>query len=112
MFCISIIFDLKMLHRNCPIGQSNFLNKFPFRFCGRTVIHVTNDENLGQARPGLVVDIYLTSIVSGLSSGTETAGWQDEDLLRHGVDLPHALVVVDDGHPGLTDPQRNGSGWK
>ena len=50
--------------------------------------------------------------MSGLSSGTETAGRQDEDLLRHGVDLPHALVVVDDGHPGLTDPQRNGSGWK
>ena len=48
----------------------------------------------------------------GLSSGTETAGWQDEDLLRHGVDLPHALVVVDDGNPGLTDPQWNGSGWK
>ena len=65
----------------------------------------------GQARPGLFL-IYLTSIVPRLSSGTETAGWQDEDLLRHGVDLPHALVVVDDGNPGLTDPQWNGSGWK
>ena len=50
--------------------------------------------------------------MSGLSSGTETAGRQDEDLLSHGVDLPHALVVVHDGHPGLTDPQWNGSGWK
>ena len=56
------------------------------------------------------VNIYLTSIVSSLSSSTETAGWQNEDLLSHGVDLPHALVVVDDGHPGLTYPQWNGSG--
>ena len=64
------------------------------------------------AEPGQVRLVYLTSIVSGLSSGTETAGWQDEDLLCDGVDLPHALVVVDDGHPGLTDPQWNGSGWK
>ena len=56
--------------------------------------------------------LYLTSIVPGLSSGTETAGWQDEDLLSDRVDLPHALVVVDDGNPGLTDPQWNGSGWK
>ena len=110
MFCISIIFDLKMLHRNCPIGQSNFLNKFPFRFCGRTVIHVTNDENLGQARPGLVVDIYLTSIVSGLSSGTETAGRQDEDLLRHGVDLPHTLVIIHDRNSRLANSQWNGPG--
>ena len=64
------------------------------------------------ARPGRVclLFLYLTSIVSGLSSGTETAGWQDEDLLGDRVDLPHALVVVDDGNPGLTDPQGNGSG--
>ena len=64
------------------------------------------------ARPGRVclLFLYLTSIVSGLSSGTETAGWQDEDLLSDRVDLPHALVVVDDGNPGLTDPQGNGSG--
>ena len=109
MFCISIIFDLKCSTEIVPIGQSNFLNKFPFRFSRRTVIHVINDENRG---PTGNIYIYLTSIVSCLSSGTETAGRQDEDLLSHGVDLPHALVVVDDGNPGLTDPQRNGSGWK
>ena len=62
------------------------------------------------AGPGQVPLSYLTSIVPGLSSGTETAGWQDEDLLSDRVDLPHALVVVDDGNPGLTDPQWNGSG--
>ena len=55
---------------------------------------------------------YLTGVVSGLSPSTETAGGQDEDLLGDRVDLPHALVVVHDGHPGLTDPQWNGSGWK
>ena len=64
------------------------------------------------ARTGQVRLFYLTSIVSGLSPGTETAGGQDEDLLGDRVDLPHALVVVHDGHPGLTDPQWNGSGWK
>ena len=62
----------------------------------------------GQARSSCC--IYLTSIVPRLSSGTETAGWQDEDLLRHGVDLPHALVVVHDGNPRLPDPQGNGAG--
>ena len=64
------------------------------------------------AGPGQVPLSYLTSIVPGLSSGTETAGRQDEDLLSHGVDLPHALVVVDDGDPGLSYPERDGSGWK
>ena len=42
--------------------------------------------------------------------GTEAGGGQDEDLLRHGVDLPHALVVVHDGNPRLPDPQGNGAG--
>ena len=54
----------------------------------------------------------MASIVALDTPGTEAGGGEDEDLLRHGVDLPHALVVVDDGNPGLTDPQWNGSGWK
>ena len=52
---------------------------------------------------------YLTSIVTLLSSCTEAGGGEDEDLLRDRVDLPHALVVIDDGHPGFSDPQWNGS---
>ena len=44
--------------------------------------------------------------------GTEAGGGEDEDLLRHGVDLPHALVVVHDRDPSLADPQGDGSGWK
>ena len=55
---------------------------------------------------------YLTGVVSGLSPCTEAAGRHDEDLLSHRVDLPHALVVVDDGDPGLSYPERYGSGWK
>ena len=42
--------------------------------------------------------------------GTEAGGGEDEDLLRHGVDLPHALVVVHDRNPRLPDPQGNGAG--
>ena len=52
---------------------------------------------------------YLTSIVTLLSSCTEAGGGEDEDLLRDRVDLPHALVVIDDGHAGFSDPQWNGS---
>ena len=44
------------------------------------------------------------------TSGTEAGGRKDEDLLRHGVDLPHALVVVHNWNPGLPDPQGNGAG--
>ena len=62
------------------------------------------------ARTGQVRLFYLTSIVSGLSPSTETAGWQDEDLLGDRVDLPHTLVVVHNRHPGLPDPQGNRPG--
>ena len=51
----------------------------------------------------------LTSIVTRVSASTEAGGWQDEDLLGDGVDLPHTLVVIDDGDSGLSDPQTNGS---
>ena len=53
---------------------------------------------------------YLASIVALDTPGTEAGGGEDEDLLRHGVDLPHALVVVHDGNPRLPDPQGNGAG--
>ena len=45
------------------------------------------------------------------TTGTEAGRGKDEDLLGDGVDLPHALVVVDDGDPGLAYPQWNGSSW-
>ena len=47
-----------------------------------------------------------------LSPCAEAGGGEDEDLLGDGVDLPHALVVVHDGHPSLADPQRDGTGCK
>lgn len=53
---------------------------------------------------------YLASVVALDTPGTETGGGKNEDLLRHCVDLPHALVVVHDGDPRLPDPQRNGAG--
>ena len=58
------------------------------------------------------VDTHLTSIVTRVSASTEAGGWQDEDLLRDGIDLPDTLVVVDDGDASLADPQGNGSSWK
>ena len=60
----------------------------------------------------MIYDIlhYLTSIVTLDATSTEAGRGKDEDLLGDRVDLPHALVVVHDGHPGLTDPQWNGSG--
>jgi hypothetical protein len=43
----------------------------------------------------------LTGVIAFLSSGAETAGREDEDLLGDGVDLTHALVVVHDRHGGF-----------
>ena len=54
-------------------------------------------------------EVYLTGIMALLAAGAEAAGRQDEDLLRDAVDLPHALVVVDDRNLRLTDPQRDRS---
>ncbi len=48
----------------------------------------------------------LTSVVSLLAAGAEAARRQDEDLLGDGVDLPDALVVVDDRHRRFTDSER------
>ena len=45
-----------------------------------------------------------------LPTRAETAGRQDEDLLRHRVDLTHALVVVHDGDASLAYPQWNRPG--
>lgn len=47
-----------------------------------------------------------------LSSRAETRCWQDEDLLRDCVDLPHALIVIHDRNSSLANPQRNGASWK
>ena len=49
--------------------------------------------------------------MSLLSSRAEARRWQDEDLLRDRVDLPHALVVGDDGDGGLAHAQGDGAGW-
>lgn len=43
---------------------------------------------------------YLTRVVPVRSTGTETTGWQDEQLLCHGVDLRRALLVPDDRNCG------------
>ena len=48
--------------------------------------------------------------MTGVSSSTEAGGWQDEDLLGDGIDLPHTLVVIDDGDSSLANPQGNWSG--
>ena len=50
---------------------------------------------------------HLTCIMALFTSGAEAAGRQNENLFCDCVDLPHALVVVDHGHLGLTDPQGN-----
>ena len=47
-----------------------------------------------------------------LSACAEAGCGEDEDLLRDGVDLPHALVVVHDRDPSLADPQGDGTGCK
>ncbi len=56
------------------------------------------------------VSSNLASVVSFLSAGAEAAGRQDEDLLGDGVDLPDALVVVDDRHRRFADSERDRSG--
>ena len=55
---------------------------------------------------------HLTCIMALFTSGAETAGRQNENLFCDCVDLPHALVVVDHGHLGLSNPQGNWTGCK
>ena len=50
--------------------------------------------------------------MSFFTTGAEAGGRQDEDLLGDRVDLPHALVVVDDRHRGLPHSERNWTGCK
>lgn len=53
---------------------------------------------------------HLTGVVAALPSGAEGRRGQDEDLLRHGVDLPHALVVGHHGDLRLTHAQGDRAG--
>lgn len=55
----------------------------------------------------IFVTTDLACVMPLLAAGAEAAGGQDEDLLRDGVDLAHALVVVDNRHARLSYPQRN-----
>ena len=55
---------------------------------------------------------HLAGVVTLFAAGAEGGGGEDEDLLGDGVDLAHALVVVDDGDHGLPHPQGDGASYK
>ena len=56
------------------------------------------------------VSIYLTGVVAGLATGTETGRWHNEDLLGHSVDLSDTLAFTHNRHFGFSYSQRDWSG--